>query len=773
MIKRNYFFGVLLLVALFFSCKKDDFDKYERPDWLTGKVFSQIKGEDDLKTFSQCLQMTGYDSIIDKSGSYTVFAPTDEAFNLYFSNHPKYKKVEDIPMVELASIVKFHIVQNPWSKQQLRQLDVNGWIDPEDEFNDKPRGYKRETLLLQKDVKYGVKAVPNEIDKFIIVDSTKGDWTRRVITDSRKFAPVFYSEYFSIYNLQFSDYTFYFGRTFDNFDDMFFVNAKITGDEIFAENGFIYRIDRVAQPLKNANEILRSNDDQYDYSKFLNLINQFPSFSYNQDKTFDQPGASEGAKVDSLFDLTYPELAFNINSEKTKAPASGSGFPGNVTIRFHHGIVAPTNAAFDEFVKQYVEGSEQWGSLDAMPFKIKRIIANTYFSENPVYETDIDKGYLNGESDIVRLDAGTIIQKEYASNCTYLGVNKAIIPRAFKSITGPIYRQRGYKIMMNAIEYSGLISALKKEGSGNMLFAVPDYRLELDSSLFYNYTKVNNIVRESFTAELLAPAQKRYIFSKNDIRLLLLNQVAVESPNYLARKEFLKTLAGNHLIWDNEKKTVRGTTSSSVGYQGSTPISLYPQKISKDTDNGETYSVDAFFRFASEEIYQKIKSGFPGFYNLMNKAGYVLPKEYRFTFISDSKIYTVFAPSDQALIDIQADTLTGKNLESFIKIHFVQDEMIFTDGKKIPGYYKTTFEISSEGGRKRNAEIYVEPGIDQIVIKGKNNNNYLTVNESSLTNMISARNLSGGVETNFPNIMSTGVIHKIDKALVPGLLDVK
>jgi uncharacterized surface protein with fasciclin (FAS1) repeats len=424
-------------------------------------------------------------------------------------------------------------------------------------------------------------------------------------------------------------------------------------------------------------------------------------------------------------------------------------------------------------VKQYVEGSEQWGNLDAMPLKIKKIIANTYFSENPIYETDIDKGYYNGESDIIRLDPGSIVQKEYGSNCTFLGVNKAIVPRAFKSITGPIYRQRGYKILMNAIEYSGLISALKKEGSGNMLFAVPDFRLELDSSLFYNYSKVNNIVRESFTAELLAPAQKRYFFSKNDIRLLLLNQVTVESPNYLAKREFLKTLAGNHLIWDNEKKTVRGTASSTLGYQGAVALTLYPQKISSDTDNGETYSVDAFFRFASEEIYQKIKSGFPGFYNLMNKAGFVLAKEYKFTIISESKVYTIFAPTDQALTDIQADTLTGKNLENFIKIHFVQDEMIFTDGKKMPGYYKTTYEIPSEGGRKKNAEIYIEPGIDQISIKGKNNNNYLTFIESSLTNIIAARNLNVGVETNFPNIMSTGVIHKIDKALVPDLLDVK
>jgi uncharacterized surface protein with fasciclin (FAS1) repeats len=192
MIKEKLFLSAFVLLIVIFSCKKDDYNKYDRPEWLTGKVYTQIKSEEDLSTFALCLELTGYDKVVDVSGSYTVFAPTNEAFQLYFQSHPAYKSVEDIPADKLLSIVKYHIVQNPWSRNQLRSLDVNGWIDPDDEFNNKPRGFKRETLLLGKDVKFGVEISSYDDEELIIIDTARTTWNRRVATDSRKFAPIFF-----------------------------------------------------------------------------------------------------------------------------------------------------------------------------------------------------------------------------------------------------------------------------------------------------------------------------------------------------------------------------------------------------------------------------------------------------------------------------------------------------------------------------------------------------------------------------------------------------
>jgi len=118
---------LVLMLFVFGSCRDDSYiDKFQRPEWLAGKVFTQLKTQPDLSTFAKCLEMTGYDTILDVSGSYTVFAPTDAAFTQYFQQSTKYKRLEDIPMGVLTDLVKYHIVQNPWSKNQLRSLDVFG-----------------------------------------------------------------------------------------------------------------------------------------------------------------------------------------------------------------------------------------------------------------------------------------------------------------------------------------------------------------------------------------------------------------------------------------------------------------------------------------------------------------------------------------------------------------------------------------------------------------------------------------------------------------------
>ncbi|MDA3823871.1 MAG: fasciclin domain-containing protein, partial [Bacteroidales bacterium] len=177
--KTKQFALLALVLSLVFGCVDDRLEKYERPDWLAGKVFTQIADSAIFDTFKECLILTGYDTIINTSGSYTVFAPNNDAFDLYFQEHG-YSTPSDIPMAELQQIVKYHIVQNPWTKEQLRSLDVWGWIDPTDETNDEPKGFKRETLLFDKNIKYGTRiSGPKGEDVVVITDTLDSPWSRR------------------------------------------------------------------------------------------------------------------------------------------------------------------------------------------------------------------------------------------------------------------------------------------------------------------------------------------------------------------------------------------------------------------------------------------------------------------------------------------------------------------------------------------------------------------------------------------------------------------
>src|SRR5690554_399926 len=130
-----------LLIALFLGayllnsgCREEEPEKYQRPDWLAGKLYTQMLDVEELSMFAQSVELTGYADIIDVSGSYTVFAPTNQAMNEWLAQK-NYASVESVPLDELTDLVKYHIVQNPWTKSQLRTLDVFGWIDTLDVTN--------------------------------------------------------------------------------------------------------------------------------------------------------------------------------------------------------------------------------------------------------------------------------------------------------------------------------------------------------------------------------------------------------------------------------------------------------------------------------------------------------------------------------------------------------------------------------------------------------------------------------------------------------------
>ena len=766
MIRVQPYLLITLLSVFVLGCREFEPDnKYQRPDWLAGKVYTQVKDQPELSTFARCIELAGYDTIINTSGTYTVFAPNNEAFSAYFQNHPVYHTLDDIPPAELTRLVKYHIVQNPWSKEQLKSLDVYGWIDTLDLTNNEPRGYKRETLLLEKNWNFGISS--NEDGEVIIVDTLQSNWHRKVATDSRKYAPIFFKEYFDIYDLSSDDYEFYFDRSIENANDMFYAGGKIIGDEIFAENGFVYNIDRVIEPLPNAYQILNSGKGDHSYRDFLNLLYLYPEFEYNEEKTEDQPGADLGYEVDSLFDLSFPEFAFDVHNEKTQPPSGTFGLPSNVTIRYHHGLVAPTDEAFRSLIAKYLEGGLSWGSLEEAPDHIKRIIGNTYLSINPIYKTDLEMGFYNGEQDIVKLDGSTIVEKQYGSNATFIGVDEAIVPRAFSSVTGPVYLQRGYSYAMYAIERAGLLSALKRENEDYLLFVESDANCREDSSFLYG------AYNESFYLYLV-PEQgfpTRIGLNTNDLRTLLLNHIGTRSPRGVARKEFIKNRKGNFLILDNETGEISGTAPTTFGYRGSKQVSVIPKKLGDETDNGTTYDIKNWFSFTATTLYNLISQNYPEFHQLLRQAGLSNDNLYRYIFISDNEIYTVFTPTDSVLNLVQADTLPVAELRNFCLMHFVQGEMIFTDGNKLPGYYETLrIDEKSTTYTTVYSKLYIDPGVDMIRLPDNSGGDYLIIYESPLTNKFSGINL-GTTEDVFPDIINNAVIHTIDRVFQYELMD--
>ena len=110
-------------------------------------------------------------------------------------------------------------------------------------------------------------------------------------------------------------------------------------------------------------------------------------------------------------------------------------------------------------------------------------------------------------------------------------------------------------------------------------------RLRRDAERLRVEPEVND---QFFLYQTSGLSQQYFSVTTNDLRTLLLNQVAVKTAPGIARKEFIPNLAGNFLIFNNETGEVSGTAPTTDGFRGSQRSIVIPRQISTDASNGNS-----------------------------------------------------------------------------------------------------------------------------------------------------------------------------------------
>ena len=409
---KVYIYFLVVSFSLFAACEKfTEQEKFNRPDWLPGKLFTTVSAQENLSLFAECLQLSGLDSILDVSGSWTVFAPTNEAMQQFLLEN-NYASVSAIPLTKLEKIAEFHVIQNPWSFEQLQNLSAFGWRT-KDDGNLNSYAFKRETILKNPIEKYWIKN--EDKNEMIVTDSLSSQKFKKVFVESRKYAPVFYDKFMSVSATTSADYRFYFNRDYEP-GNVFFAGAKIIESDIFAENGFVHIVDRVATPMLNAEEMLERIIPGESYQLFLQLVYwYFPSFEANLTATFNQAAVSYGGHVDTLWDLHYSNLAFDIHKEQI-------GYQGgnvNETLVRHNGMFAPTDNAFRGFVDDILtqkSGFPHWRDYQSLPNDIVNIILSRHFQSTPIYPSKSQYQNIFRAVGNKKIHEGDIIRKKFGSN---------------------------------------------------------------------------------------------------------------------------------------------------------------------------------------------------------------------------------------------------------------------------------------------------------------------------------------------------------------------
>jgi uncharacterized surface protein with fasciclin (FAS1) repeats len=586
MIKLRLFI-LLTIIILNSGCEMwPEHEKYKRPDWLPGKLYTTVSVQENLAMFTECLQLAGMDEIIDVSGSWSVFAPTDEAMKLFLSEN-QYASIYDIPPDELERITKFHIIQSPWTLEQLQTLGVTGWKTGNDNAKN-PHAFKRMTMLQNPVEKYWIKRTKKK--DFIVMDSTISMVYKKVFVQSKKYVPIFYDEYMNLNGITAEDYRFYFGREYEP-GNIYFAGAKILKADVLAENGIIHIIDKVVNPMGNAKELLEKEVPGESYQLFLDMVYwYYPDFKPNITATFSQPEARYGGLVDTLWDLNYAKLAFDLHSERI--------YDINQTLIRHNGIFVPTDNAFREFfdgILTVKSGFPHWTDHKSLPPDIVDIIIGQNFRSSPIFPSTSHYQEIFKKKTRYRQNEASIIRKEFGSNCTFIGLDAYIPDRVFTSVTGPVFCRPNFSIFRRALLYSGAINDIANHNGKLYFFPIPDYALMSDSSLLINWiNKDEDIYNFQVYNKLTRQIEN---VGRNTLKSWILNQVGVSITNEGSTKQTIRTLGGKNITWDHSNNTIRGTFPSTEGYKSNIVATCTPVLLEEPTDNGWTWSVRHWFRF--------------------------------------------------------------------------------------------------------------------------------------------------------------------------------
>lgn len=589
---RNHKTHLLLLGILFLifaGCDElPDQEKYQRPDWLPGKLFTTVSVQEDLSMFTECLRLTGLDTIIDVSGSWTVFAPTNDAMKLYLSQNG-YASISAIPLDELKKIAKFHIIQFPWALEQLKSLGVNGWKTAED-GNSNPYAYKHETILKNPDEKYWIKrGLRKEV---ILVDSDKTSTYKKVFVPSRKYAPIFYDDYMAKNGITSQDYNFYFDRVIEP-GNVYYAGGKVVKADIMAENGFVHEIDRVVEPMLNAKELLEKKWPQESYRLFLEMIYwYYPNFEPNLTATYKQPEAIMGGMADTLWDLNYSVLAFGLHRERFDVI--------NQTLIRHNGLIAPTDESFRKFIDNILtskSGFPHWSDYKSLPNDVVDLIVAQNFKSSPIYPSTSHYQKIFKGTNRYHQDEKSIVRKDFGSNCTFIGIDAYIPDKVFTSVTGPVFCRPGFSIFRRAMVYSGVLDAIANHKGKLYFFPITDFSLMADSSLMLNWIDEEKNTFNFMTYNRMKHQMEN--LGSTTLKNWILNQVGTSVGEVSAGKEIIRTLGGRTLTWDHSTNIIRGTYPSTFGYKGLLEVTNTPFPLDEPTDNGKSLTVKYWFNFGN------------------------------------------------------------------------------------------------------------------------------------------------------------------------------
>ncbi|HLS37102.1 MAG TPA: fasciclin domain-containing protein [Sphingobacterium bovisgrunnientis] len=729
---RLVFILYLSLLVVISSCaKKEIISHYERPDWLRGNAFEILREKGNYSIFLEGIEKTGFKDVLDGKTITTVFAPNDEAFIAYF----KEKNITSISQIhqnELKKLIGYHLIYYAYGKTRLQNYQPEG-----------SEGY--EPLLAGLYYKHRSRSSDS-----ISLETDFTDGRLKKVFHKDRFLPVFSQQHFTTKGIEaVSNYEYFYGTGSWKGGQGFNVsNAGVSEYAIPADNGYVYLVDQVIQPLNTVYKEIAKNDK---YSDFIRIYDMFKTFWYDEQTTLNYAAAG-----DSLFIVNHgvlPPIAseWSYNGE--------SGMPdyanlGQLTYRAYN-VFAPNNAALQSLYQTYF--SPYYNSLlevDLLPLSL--IMYNHVYQGNIVFPSEI------GKNENIKSSYGTPIvfnpnldvqDKAIGSNGVYYGLNKVLVPDMFNSVTGPVFVNPKYRMFMHMLVNTDLYQVLSSKNIEFTLLIPSDETLK------------NTIVGESY---LFWSEGNPLVYG--DENIMVENENGILVPLSTRQQEIL---VSEHIIYgkvDNLNTTKVFRTRNPFSYVYTFGGNLY-SSTNYNTENsehgvirlnGNWYNGNAYEpSLAFQSDARTIKSTIPGaetinnplrqfseFAKLLARVGHLeVGRTLPFMF---GNRFILFAPDNQTVLaGISSGAIPSSNTElaEYLKSYFVS----------VPDNSLSDYPFAGFGvqGKWNTAKLIGYNSYRKLELKDKSTHLELVDTDGTIIR----------VSDELPKLFSDGAVYKISGLL--------
>ena len=340
--KKFLFCISLVLTGLMASCvdKYEEVDADSKPSWLGGSIYSELKNPNQerltgtFNTYLRLIDDLGYDEVLNRTGSKTVFPANDEAFERFFSsNEWGVSTYEQLTEAQKKLLLYNSMLDNALLLGLLPNVS-NGTAEPM-----KGEAVKHATNVSVIDTIQHMSG---------LADMPKGNpyWEKYyekgidVVCDATRPMMVHLTREYMLNNDiqttgENSDFAILTGAPFTEGTAYIFNDRVIHGD-ITCQNGYIHQMQDVLVPPGNMGQVLRRHSNTKYYSRILDHY-AVPYYNAEVTRQYNDWAKAHGREQkDSIYQMRYLSTRSQGGAALTRDP-NGSDKSSNYILNFDPG----------------------------------------------------------------------------------------------------------------------------------------------------------------------------------------------------------------------------------------------------------------------------------------------------------------------------------------------------------------------------------------------------------------------------------------------------